>query len=304
MYKPHVQFVLSDTAQPSSRWLAYAASGINRQGTGSAGTCTFSSLLRRKPTADAFVIEHNLPLALEAGLFGTPLYLWLDDALWCVPGDSGHVRHLRHLWDGIQKHSRALAGIVTPSADLAIALRAMLPHVRVRHIPNYHDFAKPQMDVARRAVLGWGGSLHHLASWRKTAAIWSDVLPRAGLAVEIIGHPHVAAMLRDAGVDVIERPVLPFTDYLRAVAAWRAVLIPVSGEYDRYRSWIKALEACWCGVPWWGVGEHVGAVYYGVPGRVLDLQYATSVDGRKLHKWAEAQRIDHHVGEWLRFVLA
>lgn len=300
MYKPHIQFVLSDMPQPSSRWLGYAAAGLGRLDAISASSCTFRALPRLAAKSDILVVEHNLPLALARGARGTRVFLWLDDALWCVPGDGEHARQLRALWHGIVHNRRELAGIITPSASMAAELRQRLPGIAVRHIPNYHDFE--EVPAAQRGSrVGWGGSNYHVTSWRGTADIWRSAL--ASYALDIVGNPQVAQMLRDAGVSVEECLALAFPEYLARMATWLAALVVVHGEYDRYRSWIKALEACWCGVPWWGMGDQVENVYYGVPGRVLDLRYASNVDGRKLHKWAGKQRIDLHTSEWTRFLL-
>lgn len=301
LYQPHIQFVLSDVPQPSSRWLGYAAAGLGRLDAISASSCTFSELPRWVGRADVLVVEHNLPLALAQGAQGMRVFLWLDDVLWSVPGDGEHARQLRALWQGIVRHSRALAGIVTPSVSLATELRQRLSGIPVQHIPNYHDFADQPLQQ-RGLSLGWGGSVYHVASWRGTADVWRAAL--AAYTINVVGHPQVAQILRAAGIKVMERPLLSFDAYMAYMATWQAALVVVDGEYDRYRSWIKALEACWCGVPWWGAGDQVENVYYGVPGRVLDLQYAPSVDGRELREWAEEQRIDRHTAEWTQFLFA
>ena len=91
-------------------------------------------------------------------------------------------------------------------------------------------------------------------------------------------------------------PTLEFTAYLERVATWGFYVIPMAGAYDAHRSWIKFLEAVYVGTSVFFTGTHdleghEPPAYADCPSRMLG--------SANLMRWAEEQRITHHLDEWI-----
>ena len=111
-------------------------------------------------------------------------------------------------------------------------------------------------------LVGWAGSLQHVVSWRESG-MWSRVPENC--VVEVMDHMQVFMALKPYVMARFIPYAITVQAYLERVATWDAYLIPMAGEYDRRKSWVKALDACYAGVPWISDGDVDAEVYRDVP---------------------------------------
>jgi len=104
--------------------------------------------------------------------------------------------------------------------------------------------------------LGWGGSMTHLVSWEKSGAMQA-LNQLAGenpnLHISLIGDPRVERYFSKFHKD--KRMVVGWTPqamFATKLSHFDIGLIPLYGEYDRRRSWIKTVEYSVMGIPWIG----------------------------------------------------
>lgn len=278
---PTICFVHEEGDQPSTRWFLYPAQHLE-----SASTCTLTALERGcEPDADIYVVERALwrvPIerlrAKRKRIFG-----WLDDAVWLMPILTPQALAWNVRWPEYIRLMGQVDGMICPSRLLAADLGA-LTTTPTHYIPNYHDFPRQEHGKRDLGVVGWGGSYLHWVSWRDSSAY--KLIP-PDFRVEIIDHYLVAEMLKPYNkVKLV--PALAFEDYLRHVANWDSYVIPMAGAYDQRRSWIKVLEAAYCGTETMLFGDTA-------------LPYADCPDVAFIgmgKEWAEEQRITRHLDEW------
>jgi hypothetical protein len=275
-----VCFVHEEFYQPSTRWFLYPARHLE-----SASSCTFTELERgQEPDAAVYVVERALWRVPFERLHSKRkrIFGWLDDAVWQMPLQSPQAELWRGRWPDYIQLLAKVAGMICPSRLLAEDI-GQLTTTPVHYIPNYHDFPVVAAGVHDRGVVGWGGSYLHWISWRDSGAY--KLIP-PDLTVEIIDHYIVAQMIKPFN-KVKLLPTLAFADYLRHVVNWDAYVIPLAGDYDLRRSWIKVLEAAYCGTP---------VMAFGMLGPYADCPLAAFVGTGQ--EWAEAQRITQHLDEW------
>lgn len=119
----------------------------------------------------------------------------------------------------------------------------------VYYLPNYFEtqyyinFEKEKRD---HIVIGWGGSLSHLQSFKDSGVLGALKLiceQKPNVKVLICGDPRVFEAM-----DLPEDKKL-FQEYVQ-YEQWGSVIAqkfdigiaPLAGEYDQYRSWIKPIE--------------------------------------------------------------
>jgi hypothetical protein len=289
VHSPSVCFVYEEGDQPSTRWFLYPARFL-----ASAGTCTFAALEHGyEPDADIYVVERALwrtPIerlrAKRRRIFG-----WLDDAVWLMPIQTPQSEAWKQRWPEYIRLMDQVDGMICPSRLLATDLAA-LTTTPTHYIPNYHDFPVIAPSEHDLELAGWGGSYFHWTSWRDSGAY--KQVP-SHLRVEIIDNFLVAEMLRPYNqVELV--PALEFGAYLERIATWGFYVIPMAGAYDARRSWIKFLEAAYVGTSVCFMGDHdleghEPVAYADCPSRRIGIA--------SLVQWAEAQRITHHLDEWI-----
>jgi glycosyltransferase involved in cell wall biosynthesis len=130
----------------------------------------------------------------------------------------------------------------------------------IYHIPNFlwpepydRALAQPRQHSPKEVWIGWGGSAGH-----REGLLGSGVLT----ALERIcaRHTHVRVVFCGNNADILEYTNIP-AEQRRAVewqeyARWPTQLrefniglAPLSGEFDRRRSWLKVLEYAYMGIP-------------------------------------------------------
>jgi hypothetical protein len=284
---PSVCFVYEEGDQPSTRWFLYPARHL------SASTCTFAALEHGyEPDADIYVVERALwrtPIerlrAKYKRIFG-----WLDDAVWLMPIQTPQAEAWNIRWPEYIRLMGQVDGMICPSRLLAADLGG-LTTTPTHYIPNYHDFPVIAAGEHDPELAGWGGSYFHWTSWRDSGAY--KQIP-SHLRVEIIDNFLVAEMLKPYNeVELV--PALEFSAYLARVATWGFYVIPMAGAYDARRSWIKFLEAAYAQTSIILMGDKPTPAYADCPWHIRGLVERA--------QWAEAQRITHHLEEWIGVLL-
>jgi len=192
--------------------------------------------------------------------------------------------------------------------------------VRSYWFPNFLDLSMYQYDpnfyhAPDTIHLGWGGSMTHLVSWEKSGA--SDALNQLAsendkLRIVIIGDPRTERFFKGFHKDRrIMVGWVPHAIFASKLSMFDIGLIPLYGEYDRRRSWIKTAEYSVMGIPWIGsdmeptrdsntglrVGNTAEEWYAGLTSYIDNYG---AVKEAAVANQAEAQAvfdIDAHVGE-------
>lgn len=134
------------------------------------------------------------------------------------------------------------------------------PYTRSYWFPNYVDLSLYRQYPAYREPgqirIGWGGSMTHLVSWTASGA--NEAMVRIikeypNILLVLLGDPRVERFFND--IPPKRRAALGFTPHAAFSSKLSYVdigLIPLSGEYDRRRSWLKTAEYSVMGIPWIG----------------------------------------------------
>ncbi len=165
-----------------------------------------------------------------------------------------YARARRYWGQYFEDFKRALAmveGVIVPSHLLADAFRPYAPTIQV--VPNFLDddlWSGPPSDGSTQ-VLGWGGSEAHVAAWSQrplTRTLEGFLSQHSTWSLRLYGEAPRAVLpahlLRDS------RDLVAFDEWPRRVAEFAVGIAPLAGEYDNYRSSLKALEFACAGVPY------------------------------------------------------
>lgn len=308
-----VCFVLTDQRSESSMWLSYAAQGLK------APTTTFSRLNQGLDLGfDTYVIERETWNVPWRRLSSRKVLCWVDDAYHLMPHMSHNHRQWREGFSTFAHYMKRCAGLIAPSVHLLSDYADYLGSPNLFFIPNYHNFPTIIPNTLSRGgaykfspAVGWGGSWNHWLSWRGTRL--HQYLPYGGSVTTIVGHRPVYELVRKFDPRARFVPALPLEEYLKRIGTWDLHLIPVHGPYDKRRSWIKALEAAYCGTLWAACGD-AASIYEGcvggkffdsAPSMVAWLNDTSAInrygdkEAQDAHEWAESQRITNHLDEWL-----
>jgi hypothetical protein len=150
-----------------------------------------------------------------------------------------------------------LCGVITsPSKLLCLDWAA---YAKTYWFPNYIDptlyTQHPVFHNPNRLFIGWGGSMTHLVSWEKSGA--SEGLNQIckeypQVSVMLIGDPRVARYVKVPPARRFIRGWENQAVFSESMSYFDIGVIPLFGEYDRRRSWIKSLEFTTMGIPWVG----------------------------------------------------
>lgn len=162
--------------------------------------------------------------------------------------------------------------VIVPSEVLADDYRRYCQDMRVVYNythPEIWKNARPRVSD-RNIVIGWGGSSGHVQSWLNSgiiAALGRLANERPEIVVMIYGGGlEIPDALNSAGVHCVFEGWQPFEQWPRHIAQFDIGIAPLDGEYDRRRSYIKALEYGMAGIPWVATDMEP---YHGVPGGIL-----------------------------------
>lgn len=118
------------------------------------------------------------------------------------------------------------------------------------YVPNPGAYHEPGI-----LYLGWGGSMTHLASWNESGlvkAIETLFQERKNLKLMLMGDPRVRKFINVSNARKVSAGWHSHIIFARKLAQVDIGLIPLHGEYDRRRSWIKSLEYTLMEIPWVG----------------------------------------------------
>jgi glycosyltransferase involved in cell wall biosynthesis len=134
--------------------------------------------------------------------------------------------------------------------------------VRTYYLPNYVDLRfypldkRPPYKEPGKIYIGGGGSLGHRLSWTKSGV--QEAL------VRLLGENHNVTLVwtGDEKIQTFFKDIrpsqrvpmgwIPYASYARSLSILDLGIIPLAGEYDRRRSYIKPLEYATMGIPWVG----------------------------------------------------
>jgi len=148
------------------------------------------------------------------------------------------------------------AGLQTVSKSLA----EDWAHLNDVYVINNHLPIEEYMNVEpllkhdpNEILLGWSGSLSHFNSWATSGALNAlKHIIRKYPQVKILtsGDKRVWDEIPVPKDRKFFQPFVPADKYKSLVKSFDIYMIPLNGEYDKRRSWIKALECCALKVPW------------------------------------------------------
>ena len=150
------------------------------------------------------------------------------------------------------------AGVTSPSK---LICEDWAGKAKTYWFPNYLDLALYQRTdnfyhAPDAIYVGWGGSMTHLASWNQSGAM--EALNKLAsenpnLHIVLMGDPRIEKYFHKFHKD--KRVISGWTPqaiFGQKLSMFDIGLIPLAGEYDRRRSWIKAAEYSVMGIPWIG----------------------------------------------------
>lgn len=187
---------------------------------------------------------------------GSPSYkLWHDSITKGTDGKDYKISPsmLFQLRSGVK-----LAGIMTSPSKLIC--EDWKEHVKTYWFPNYLDldsYVRRFITIEPNKIyVGWGGSMTHLVSWQKSGcaeAMRRIIDENPNVVLLIGGDPRIERYLKDIpkknrlAVGWVAQPV-----FMHHLSRFHIGLVPLYGEYDRRRSWLKVAEYSVMGIPWIG----------------------------------------------------
>jgi len=146
-----------------------------------------------------------------------------------------------------------VAGALVPSRVLVDDWK---DYTEMHYCPNYPD-TKRYQNLERQdhtgIIIGWGGSLSHFQSFDESGVLKALIRvckKHDNVRIMIAGDKRVYDKVKlDEGKKMYQNFV-PFERWPTVVNNFDIGLAPLSGDYDRRRSWIKPLEYMLLGIPW------------------------------------------------------
>jgi hypothetical protein len=219
----------------------------------------------------------------------------------------------------LESGAKLMGAVSSPSK---LILRDWEPYgVKTYWLPNYLEEKRylgwEQYHTDTGLVrIGGGGSLTHLVSWQKSGLV--DALdqlaaenPKVNLV--LLGDERQHKFLKMRPAQRIKLGWVPPSLYGQSMARVDLGVIPLYGEYDRRRSWIKAAEYAVMGIPWIatdsdpyhdlpvsGCGRLVqntaAAWYEALKDMVAHVKDARAEAAKYTAAAVEAYGIDHNIG--------
>lgn len=127
----------------------------------------------------------------------------------------------------------------------------------VYYQPNFIDLEKYHnvtLAPHEGINIGWGGSLSHLASFKKSGVL--EALRRVCKArsqVKVIiagGDRRIFDLIDLPENQKVLLPWVPYTEWAQVLSKFDIGFAPLHGPYDERRSWIKVLEYMVMKIPW------------------------------------------------------
>lgn len=230
--------------------------------------------------ADLVIFQRNVfGFALNKLLYwrslGKPIVLDLDDAYDLMKEDTGSPSS--SFWEhGVQMDEKGnrtqlnpkpiellrwgakiIGAVSSPSQVILDDWKKF--GVRTYHLPNYLETdIYNRVEVYKekgRIFIGGGGSMGHVKSWRDSGireALAKICKEDDRLIVVFAGDGRVYGKLDVSTSHKAPLGWVPPALYNRSLSMFDFGLVPLAGEYDRRRSWIKPAEYAIMGIPWIG----------------------------------------------------
>ena len=246
---------------------------------------------------------------------GSPSYAWWKKGVLHNDNDNKDYKIDPMPLDMLTYGVKMCAGVSSPSKLICKDWSGV---ARTYWFPNYVDLALYYRKTVRRdpgsVHFGWGGSQTHLVSWQKSGAadaVSQIINENPHVQIVLLGDPRCERFFAVKPSSRLSHKWIPQATFAGGLSSFDIGLIPLYGEYDRRRSWIKTMEYSVMGIPWVGSDmeptqdvdtgtrvENTTAAWY----KTLKF-YVENVDALQDAAAAniEASRerfdIDHHVGE-------
>ena len=212
----------------------------------------------RPENFDVLVIERELFSCSEViEKWPIPVIATFDDAYHLIPPTVPSFPTWRKgdALKNFRKCLRQVDAYITPSPLLTEDFKHINSHGHT--IRNYPDLSwdcwKAERKPHKGIRIGWGGSISHYDSW-----MYSGIVPAVRRILADFPETSLTIVSGDmrlidlfSGLDYRRfryKDTMPFEKWPSQLASWDIGLAPLHGEYDRRRSWIKALEYCIMGV--------------------------------------------------------
>ena len=158
-----------------------------------------------------------------------------------------------HPVDQFQKGLRVCTALITPSGILSDDWRVGAPEFVV---PNFLDTKlyreAPKHDNSPNIILGWGGSLSHVQSWKDSGineALQQILQEQENIRLLIVGDKRVADQLPMRKDRVMFSPYTAWWNWQTTLMRYDIGLAPLAGDYDDRRSNLKVAEYLMAGLP-------------------------------------------------------
>jgi glycosyltransferase involved in cell wall biosynthesis len=132
-------------------------------------------------------------------------------------------------------------------------------YVPTYHLPNYLETnlykAKPAYKEPGKIYIGWGGGGSHLKSFRDSGikkALWNISQKYKNTVLLLIGDMNLKSVVDWPQGRLLMSNSQPQLTFAEQMTRFDIGLIPLAGEYDRRRSWLKSAEYSLMGIPWVG----------------------------------------------------
>lgn len=155
----------------------------------------------------------------------------------------------------LQYGVKSVDAITSPSLLILADWNKYNPYTYYR--PNYIDIETYDVPLNNKDnfIVGWGGGSSHYSSFRDSGIV--DAIrkivnqgKRFNITFKINGSKAARNLLPQE--KVIFHPWIKHTEWPKELATYNIGLIPLAGQYDRRRSFIKTLEYTLMGIPWIG----------------------------------------------------
>jgi predicted protein tyrosine phosphatase len=181
---------------------------------------------------------------------------WLDGLVLQADGTKARIAPLP--FDSLRWGAKICGAVSSPSK---VICGDWQKYANTYFVPNYYD---PKA-YARRAVskepgvvyIGWGGSAGHVMSFNNSGAgdaITQIVKEFKQVKVIIIGDARIQKSIlktmspsRRVPLDFVPNAIWP-----KLLSYMDIGIVPLNGEYDRRRSFLKSMEYTEMGIPWVG----------------------------------------------------
>jgi hypothetical protein len=169
-----------------------------------------------------------------------------DQTGYMMPPPLEQLARGTHFTAGLQTVSQQLADDWAHLTDTYVINN----HLPIEEYMNVEPLIPHDKDTI---VLGWSGSLSHFSSFSGSGALNSlkyVVRKYPQVKILISGDKRVWDEIPVPKDKKFFQPFVPADKYKPLVKSFDIYMIPLATEYDKRRSWIKALECCALKIPW------------------------------------------------------